>query len=226
MGDDTDGGVENGAALVHQHALPTVATDPDAPTMPVPVDLLQSMLDRINQCERDKESMMRRIQDQDNKLRALSAGTRAGQMPPFDPYAEIQRIPIRGANMGYNPIVTFGRMVWLTGIVALQLVDQDVEGQTEQALEHLTHLLRKAGTDSRHLVRVSVYLADIRTADSMYKAWNKHFEKLGLAEKDRPVRITHQATLKEPGFRVEVHAEAVLPARGEALQDGPWRGVA
>ena len=131
---------------------------------------------------------------------------------------------IGGANPGYNPIVTFGRMVWLTGIVALQLVDQDVEGQTLQALKHLTLLLNKAGTDSRHLVRVSIYLSDIRTTESMYKAWNAHFEEEGLLERDRPVRITHQATLKDPAFRVEVHAEAVLPARKEPGA-GPGAGA-
>jgi enamine deaminase RidA (YjgF/YER057c/UK114 family) len=40
-------------------------------------------------------------------------------------------------HFGYNPIVTFGRMVWLTGIVALITTDQDVEGQTLQALTHM-----------------------------------------------------------------------------------------
>lgn len=62
-------------------------------------------------------------------------------------------------------------------------------------------------------MRVTVYLADIRSADHMYKAWNSYFEEQGLEEKDRPVRITHEAKLKDPGFRVEVHAEAVLPAK-------------
>jgi enamine deaminase RidA (YjgF/YER057c/UK114 family) len=104
-------------------------------------------------------------------------------------------------------------MVWLTGIVALQTVDQDVEGQTRQALEHMTLLLHKAGTDPTHLLRLNVYLADIRCADRMYKAWNEYFEGLGLSEGQRPVRITHEARLKNEGFRVEVHAEAVLPAK-------------
>ena len=137
----------------------------------------------------------------------------AMQMHPFDAAAEIKRIPVRGARPGYSPIVTFGRMVWLTGIVALQTVDQDVEGQTRQALEHMTLLLHKAGTDPTHLLRLNVYLADIRCADRMYKAWNEYFEGLGLSEGQRPVRITHEARLKNEGFRVEVHAEAVLPAK-------------
>jgi enamine deaminase RidA (YjgF/YER057c/UK114 family) len=53
---------------------------------------------------------------------------------------------------------------------------------------------QRAGTDPTHLLRVSVYLSDIRTAEHMYKAWNKYFEDLHLVgrSKLRPVetRVT------------------------------------
>ena len=70
-----------------------------------------------------------------------------------------------------------------------------------------------AGTDPTHLLRVSVYLSDIRTAEHMYKAWNKYFEDLHLDEDNRPVRITHEARLKKEVFRVEVRPATYCPPR-------------
>ena len=187
-------------------------------TMTISTGLVQSMISRIDVLEKTVASLGYGGGNGNANAGAIVASGGNGnaaamQMHPFDAAAEIKRIPVRGARPGYSPIVTFGRMVWLTGIVALQTVDQDVEGQTRQALEHMTLLLHKAGTDPTHLLRLNVYLADIRCADRMYKAWNEYFEGLGLSEGQRPVRITHEARLKNEGFRVEVHAEAVLPAK-------------
>ena len=196
--------------LVHQHAFPhllaQVAEAGPGGVTPVPNELLLGMVDQISQHKRDIDTMQSQIQ-------LLSTMMQSGQTLPFDPRAEIKRIPIRGAKVGYNPIVTFGRMVYLTGIVALHTVDSDVEGQTWQALEHMKKMLEMAGTNLHHLLRITVILSDIRTVDNMYKAWNEFFELHKLSPEGRPVRITHQATLKDPGFRVEVHAEAVLPGK-------------
>ena len=103
-------------------------------------------------------------------------------------------------------------MVWVTGIVALNTVDQDVEHQTNQALEHMKTLLHKAGTNTRHLLKVNIYLSDIRTVDACHRAWEQFFAAQAMGDEERPVRITHQTVLKEQSYRVEVHAEAVLPA--------------
>ena len=78
---------------------------------------------------------------------------------------------IKNAKPGYSPIVIFGRMVWVTGIVALN-TDQDVEHQANQALEHMKTLLHKAGTNTRHLLKVNIYLSDIRTVDACHRAWS------------------------------------------------------
>ena len=178
-------------------------------------DILQNVYERLALLEQENKLQKLKIAELDARCTTLSASSNLAAPPFLDDAAinpEIKRVQIRGAKPGYSPIVTFGRMVWLTGIVALNTDNQFVEAQTKQALEHMTVLLQKAGTDPHHLLRVNVYLSDIRTADHMYRAWNSYFESLGMVEEQRPVRITHQATLKDFGFRVEVHAEAVLPA--------------
>mmetsp|Transcript_23712 Transcript_23712/g.58773 ORF Transcript_23712/g.58773 Transcript_23712/m.58773 type:complete len:448 (-) Transcript_23712:306-1649(-) len=216
-GDD----VENGN-LVHQHAAPLYAgMDPGASSSELVLDkdLVMQMLDRLKKLEENKADMQTQISEQQSRIASLTAGVRAAQMSPFGSNARIKRIPIRGITPGYTPIVTFGRMVYLTGIVASQTVDQDVQGQTTQALEHMKILLVKAGTDHTHLLQVRIYLTDIRTIDHMMKAWEDFFTGLGIPEKERPSRITQQATLKDPGYRVEVHAEAVLPVQELAELD-------
>ena len=178
-------------------------------------DILQNVYERLALLEQENKLQKLKIAELDARCTTLSAASNLAAPPFLDNASinpEIKRVQVRGAKPGYSPIVTFGRMVWLTGIVALNTENQFVEAQTRQALEHMTVLLQKAGTDPHHLLRVNVYLSDIRTADHMYRAWNSYFESLGMVEEQRPVRITHQATLKDFGFRVEVHAEAVLPA--------------
>ena len=85
-------------------------------------------------------------------------------------------------------------------------------GATAQALEHMKTLLHKAGTNTRHLLKVNIYLSDIRTVDACHRAWEQFFAAQAMGDEERPVRITHQTVLKEQSYRVEVHAEAVLPA--------------
>ena len=62
------------------------------------------------------------------------------------------------------------------------------------------------------MLKVNLHLADIRDTQVVHQEWEKCFEALGMQPHDRPVRITSQMTMKETWTRVEVHAEAVLPA--------------
>ena len=111
----------------------------------------------------------------------------------------------------YSPVTTFGRAVYLTGVVATTR-GHDIELQTCEALTSLKQILHKAGTDIRHVLRVTVYISDIRFADRMYSAWGKFFDVHQVDRGNRPTRITHVACLKCPEIHVEMHAEAVLPA--------------
>jgi enamine deaminase RidA (YjgF/YER057c/UK114 family) len=134
---------------------------------------------------------------------------------PFDPRAEIRRVTVSSEDLGYAPITVFGRMVYLTGVVASDLFP-DAARQTRESLHHLKHILHKAGTDLKHLLKVTVYLSDIRQAEKMHGAWDAFFDFLEIPVEYRPTRITQSAYLKSPEYLVELHAEAVLPPPAEA----------
>ena len=200
-------GAGNGA-LVHQPQYGAGDAGSGGQNVVIPADLVANMLERLQSAEQRNAALEQRLAVME-KANALAHGR---QFPPFDPTAEIKRVAIKNAKPGYSPIVIFGRMVWVTGIVALNTVNQDVEHQTNQALEHMKTLLHKAGTNTRHLLKVNIYLSDIRTVDACHRAWEQFFAAQAMGDEERPVRITHQTVLKEQSYRVEVHAEAVLPA--------------
>ena len=163
----------------------------------VSTDLVQSLIDRLHKAEAH--------------IAALSAVVQARSGHPFDPNASIRRIQIDNLQkeVQYTPIVTFGRMVYLTGLRA------ELPSVAEQAVmvfKNMIQILKKAGTDAWHLLKVNLHLADIRDTQVVHQEWEKCFEALGMQPHDRPVRITSQMTMKETWTRVEVHAEAVLPA--------------
>ena len=137
-----------------------------------------------------------------------------------DEAATIERINPR--RYDFSPITTFGRLIWLAGISASDEVDPRFPGQMRQALSNLVELLVEAGTDVLHLVDVTIYLADIRDLYEAAEVWNEFFTDLGIPREQRPVRNVLQSLVsKDKMLKVELYAQAVLPAEGEtALQGG------
>jgi enamine deaminase RidA (YjgF/YER057c/UK114 family) len=101
--------------------------------------------------------------------------------------------------------VAHGGLVWLAGQVADD-TSLDVEGQTADILAQIDALLAQAGTDKRHLLSVTVVLADIRDAPAMNRAWDRWLDPAA-----KPARMTIQAPLVDPTWRVEITGVAALP---------------
>lgn len=124
-------------------------------------------------------------------------------------------------------IVIFNRMVYLPRISYVfspPFDKQSIEQQTTGALLRLKSLLCDAGTTLEHLLRVSVYLDDLRNKPEMRDAWDRFFESEGIPEEVRPVPIVHAVRMLDRsgtldlGLSVEMTAEAALPT---AASGGP-----
>lgn len=111
-------------------------------------------------------------------------------------WAEESRLS--GATMG-------GGLIWLAGQVADDPA-ADAEGQTADILAQIDALLAEAGTDKRALLSVTVVLADVGDAPAMNRAWDAW-----LAPGHKPARMTIQAALVDPRWRVEITAVALAP---------------
>lgn len=103
-----------------------------------------------------------------------------------------------------------GGLVWLAGQVPDDPVADDpgagAEAQTADVLRQVDALLAEAGTDKRALLSVTVVLADIADAPAMNRAWDAW-----LDPDAKPARMTIQAPLVDPRWRVEITGVALAP---------------
>lgn len=110
----------------------------------------------------------------------------------------------------YSQGIVAGGFLFTAGQIALdpattQVVPGDISAQTERVLINLSEVLAAAGASWRHVVRTTVYLADM----SDFPAMNDVYARmLGDA---RPARSTIQAAGLPRGVLVEIDAIAELP---------------
>lgn len=101
--------------------------------------------------------------------------------------------------------VVHGGVVYLAGQVADDAT-LDTEGQTADILAQIDALLAEAGTSKAHLLSVQVILRDIADAPAMNRAWDAW-----LDQGNKPARMTIEAPLVDPAWRVEMTGIAALP---------------
>jgi len=124
-----------------------------------------------------------------------------------------QAIAARGAPKAigpYSPAIRAGNLLFLSGQIPIdpvsgQLVAGDIAEQTDQVMQNICALLNAAGASVEHLVRTTVFLADMNE----FAAMNKRYATF-LADPP-PARATVQVGRLPLDVRVEIDAIAVLP---------------
>lgn len=79
---------------------------------------------------------------------------------------------------------------------------EGIENQTRQTLENVEAVLEAAGCSRKDVVKVTVFLADIRDFDAMNKIYGAFFNKPYQA------RSCVEAKLANPRLRIEIEAVA------------------
>lgn len=103
----------------------------------------------------------------------------------------------------YSQAVTAGKLIFTAGQVALdpvsgQLVGTTVAEQTDQVLKNLAAVLEAAGVSFQHVVKTTVFLADMADFAAMNEVYARHFGT------HKPARSTVQAAGLPRGARVEI----------------------
>ena len=101
------------------------------------------------------------------------------------------------------------RTLWLSGQIPLapatgELVAGDVGAQTARVMENLKAVLAAGGAAFEHVVRTTIYLADLADFAKVNEVYGRAFAA------DPPARATVQVAALPRGARVEIDAVAVL----------------
>lgn len=120
--------------------------------------------------------------------------------------------PVSGAPYSQAVAAAPGEIVYVSGQIPVDpatgaLAGDDAGSQTELALRHVAAILAAAGGGLEHVVKTTVYLADLgRDFAAMNAAYARAFG--GHA----PARATVGVAALPLGARVEIEAVAVIPA--------------
>jgi len=101
------------------------------------------------------------------------------------------------------------RTLWLSGQIPLdpatgELVRGDVTAETARVMENLGAVLAAAGAGFEHVVRCTIYLADLADFAKVNDVYGRYFPA------PPPARATVQVAALPRGARVEIDAVAVL----------------
>lgn len=108
--------------------------------------------------------------------------------------------------------VVAGSTVYLRGQIGQDLDTResvglgDVEAQAEQAMANIDLLLREAGSRLEHVVKVVVYLTDIRYREPVYRVMGRWLKGVYPVSTGLVV-----SALARPEWLVEIDATAVIP---------------
>lgn len=108
----------------------------------------------------------------------------------------------------YSQAILAGELVFCSGQIPLdpatgQLVEGDIAAQTGRVLDNLAAVLAAAGSDLAHVVKTTVFLADLGDFAAMNEAYATRFGE------HRPARSTVQVAALPRGARIEIECIAV-----------------
>jgi 2-iminobutanoate/2-iminopropanoate deaminase len=108
----------------------------------------------------------------------------------------------------YSQAIRAGQLVFLSGQVPLDpatgaLIDGDIAAQTRRVLQNLGEVLKAAGLSFDHVVRTTVYLADLNDFPAMNDVYATFFAS------PAPARSTVQVARLPKDARIEIDVIAV-----------------
>jgi len=109
----------------------------------------------------------------------------------------------------FSPAIVVGDLVFTSGQIGLdpktgQFPEGGIEAQLEQVFRNLTTVLEASGSSIDHVVKATVFLADMNDYNTMNELYRKKFKG------DPPARSTVQVARLPRDARIEIEVVAVL----------------
>lgn len=110
----------------------------------------------------------------------------------------------------YSAAIRAGNLLFVSGQIPLDpstggVIDGDISAQTDRVMRNLAALLAAAGAGFQHVVRTTVFLADIGEFAAMNEVYQRYVVD------PPPARATVQVSRLPRDVRVEIDAIAVIP---------------
>lgn len=108
----------------------------------------------------------------------------------------------------YSPAVRSGHALYVSGQIPLdpstgQMVEGDISAQTRRVMENLQALLQAAGFTFGHVVKTTIFLADMNDFAKVNEVYGSYFAQ------PYPARATVQVARLPKDARVEIDLVAV-----------------
>jgi enamine deaminase RidA (YjgF/YER057c/UK114 family) len=109
-------------------------------------------------------------------------------------------------------VTSGGRTVWMRGQCPQNLDDasdinsQDPVDQTHKVMQNIRQLITEAGGNMAHLVKVVVYITDVRHREAVYRTLGEYIQGVHPVSTGLVVQA-----LARPDWLVEIDATAVIP---------------
>jgi 2-iminobutanoate/2-iminopropanoate deaminase len=109
----------------------------------------------------------------------------------------------------FTPAIVSGDLVFTSGQIGIdaktgQLAEGGFEGQFEQVFKNLTAVLEASGSSIDHVVKATVFLADMNDYNTLNELYKKKFKS------DPPARTTVQVARLPRDAKIEIEVVAVL----------------
>jgi 2-iminobutanoate/2-iminopropanoate deaminase len=110
----------------------------------------------------------------------------------------------------YSQAIIAGGFVFLSGQIPIhpatgQIVNGDIHEQTLRVLRNVEQILVEAGTSLNHVVKVTIYLKDLRNYAAMNDAYATFFEAA------KPARACVEVARLPKEAHIEIDVIALMP---------------
>jgi 2-iminobutanoate/2-iminopropanoate deaminase len=110
----------------------------------------------------------------------------------------------------YTPAIRAGQLLFVSGQIPVdprtgQIVDGDISAQADQSMRNVGALLKAAGVGWEHVVRTTVFLADMNDFAAMNVVYARYVVD------PAPARATVQVARLPRDVQIEIDAIAVIP---------------
>ena len=105
-----------------------------------------------------------------------------------------------------------GKTIWMRGQCPQNLDDgmniqsMDPEVQTHKVMQNISQLIEEAGGEMKHLVKIVVYITDLKNREPVYRTIGKYTKNIHPVSTGLVVNA-----LARPEWLVEIDATAVIP---------------